>query len=58
MRIIFEEDIEGSDFFEVILSEKDYDNLMTKGAVKEFPLGLFGDRNLNVYIRVDTTQED
>lgn len=58
MRMIFEEDIEREDFFEIILNQTDYDNLLEKGVVKEFAGGLYGKRNLNVYLRVDLNQEE
>lgn len=57
MRMIFEEDIEKEDFFEIILSEKEYERMVERGAVQEFPCGLYGLRRLNVYLRVDKTYE-
>lgn len=51
--MIFEENVERHDFFEVILDEEDYDRLLVKGVVKEFKGGLHGQRNLNVYLWVD-----
>jgi hypothetical protein len=53
MQIIFEEDIEKCDFFEIILSPREYDILLEKGIVKEFPNGLFRNRGLNIYLRVE-----
>lgn len=53
MRVIFEEDIENSDFFEIILTQEEYEKLSQKGIVVDFPLGLYDKRNLNVYLRVD-----
>lgn len=58
MRMIYEEDIEREDFFEIILNESDYDNLLAQGVVKEFSGGLHGKRNLNVYVRVDLKEEE
>lgn len=51
--MIFEDNIERCDFFEVILNEMDYARIASKGIVKEFPDGLFGNRPLNVYIRLE-----
>ncbi len=56
--MIYEEDIEHYDFFEVILSEKEYEGLLSHGVVRDFPGGLFGKRCLNVYIRVDGNEEE
>lgn len=58
MRVIFEENIEHEDFFEIILSSREYDKLLEKGIVQDFPQGLHGKRNLNVYIRIDKYMED
>lgn len=55
MRMIFEQ-VDNEDFFEIILTEDDYDRIMGHGIIRDFPLGLFGDRNLNVFIRVDNTE--
>ena len=56
MRMIFEQDIEGSDFLEFILTPPQIEGLVHKGLVKDFPNGLYNKRNLNVFIRVDETQ--
>lgn len=53
MRMIFEEDIERCDFFELILNERDLEKIASKGIVREFPEGLFGNRSLNVYVRLE-----
>jgi len=55
MRLIFEENIERSDFLEIILSPQQVEKLLTDGIVRDYPTGLFGIRNLNVFIRVDKT---
>lgn len=55
MFMIFEEDIERSDYIEIVLSPAQVEMLVEKGVVKDFPRGLRGKRNLNVYIRVDKT---
>jgi hypothetical protein len=56
--MIFEEDIEKSDFFEVILTPEEYEKLMAKGIINDFPKGLYNKRNLNVYLWVDKNHED
>lgn len=53
MRMIYEENVEQYDFFEIILDEQDVEALTLQGVVKEFQGGLKGERNLNVYIWVD-----
>ena len=55
--MIFEENVENEDFFEIILSPKEYENIVDKGQVSEFKGGLYGKRNLNVYIRIDKNME-
>lgn len=51
--MIFEEDIEHSDFLELIVCEGDLDKLLDSGLVYDFPQGLNKKKNLNVYIRVE-----
>ena len=51
MKIIFEPDIEGIDYFEIILDEKEYDYMIDKGIAREFD-GVFVSDKLNVNIRV------
>ncbi len=51
--MIYEENVERLDFFEIILDEDDIDVLSITGVVKEFKGGLHGERNLNVYIRIE-----
>ncbi len=53
MKVLFEENIEDSDFLEIILTLKEAEGLKEKGVVREFPFGLNGNRNLNIFIRVD-----
>lgn len=53
MKVLFEENIEDSDFLEIILSSKEYEQLREKGIVRDFPAGFNGSRNLNIFIRVD-----
>jgi hypothetical protein len=56
MRMIFEENIENEDFFEIILKEDELEKISLKGYVRIFEGGLFGLRDLNVFIR--TEKED
>lgn len=59
MRVIFEDNVENSDFIEIIINESEYEKLIKKGIAKDFPLGLYGKRNLNVYVRIGhSTKED
>lgn len=51
MRVIYEE-VDNEDFFEIILSEKDVDQLHTEGVSKDFPLGIHN-RLLNVFLRIE-----
>lgn len=60
--MIFEENVEHEDFIEIILSPEEQKCLCfpeeTKcGVTEDFPLGLWGARNLNVYVRVDKDYE-
>jgi hypothetical protein len=60
MRVIFEE-VDEIDYFEIILRPKEVAGLTKKGPggnfpygiVRDFPQGLYGKRNLNVYVRVE-----
>ena len=53
MRLIFEEDIEHSDFLEVVISQEDLEKILEGGIVKDFPRGLNKNKNLNIYLRFD-----
>jgi hypothetical protein len=55
MRVIFEE-CENEDFFEIILRPKEIVGLWKKGIVADFPGGMYGKRNLNVFVRQETDQ--
>ena len=52
MQIIYEQNIEREDFLEIIINEREFKGLQEKGVVMNFPNGLFGLRNLNVYLRI------
>ena len=52
MKMIFEPDIEGCDFLEIGLTEVDYDLIYTTGTTKEFLKGLYGERAINIHIRL------
>ncbi len=58
MKMVFEEDIERCDYLECILSQAEANKLVLDGIVVDFPYGLRGKRNLNVFIRIDKTLED
>jgi hypothetical protein len=58
MRMIYEENIEHEDFIEIILSPEEakylcFPDVREGGTVDDFPLGLWGARNLNVCVRTD-----
>lgn len=62
MRVIFEEVME-EDFFEIILRPAEIAGMWQKGVVMDFPKGMYGKRNLNVFVRLETeldqlTEED
>lgn len=51
--MIFEKNIEGWDFLELWISPLQLEKLTEEGEiVKNFPKGLDGTRNLNIYIRI------
>lgn len=53
MRMIFESNVEGEDFFEIILKEWELEKLPQKGLLRIFPRALDSERDLNVYLRVE-----
>ena len=55
MRVIFEE-VGNEDFFEIILRAKEIDGIRKKGVVADFPKGMYGKRNLNVFVRHEKNQ--
>lgn len=57
MKMIFEEDIEHSDFLELIVNESELEKFLENGIVADFPQGLNKTKNLNVYIRVENGKE-
>ena len=58
MRLIFEEDIEGEDFLELILSPTEYKKLYLYGVSQDYTQSINSCRPLNVYFRVDLTMEE
>lgn len=54
MRKIFEKNVENSDFLELILTEEEMDQVAEQGVAQDFPEGLNGKRNLNIFIRGET----
>lgn len=55
MRLIYEQDIENSDFIELILTEDELESINHGGLVEDFAKGLLNKRNLNVFIRMEGT---
>lgn len=55
MRLIFEQNIEKSDFLELILDDSELASIELKGIVQDFPEGLLNNRNLNVFIRKENS---
>jgi len=55
--MVFEEDIEKCDYIEFILTKKEANKISEKGVDCDFPFGLFGKRNLNVFIRLEEVWE-
>lgn len=55
MLMIFEENIDREDFIEIVLTPAEYEELYEYGVCKDFPYGLYGKNNLNVYVRIDKT---
>lgn len=53
MRLIFEDNIEREDFLELILNEEELEKISVAGYVRIFSGGLFGLRDLNVFIRIE-----
>ncbi len=51
--MIFEGNVEGEDFFEIILKEWELEKIPNKGLLRIFPCALNEERDLNVYIRVE-----
>ncbi len=58
MLAIFDKNIEGSDFLEIILTPEEVDRLHM-GIAQDFPPVFSGKRNLNIFIREskNATQE-
>jgi hypothetical protein len=53
MIMIFEENIEKTDFLELSLTSEEMTKLATNGVLYNFKTGLKGDRPLNVFIRLN-----
>ena len=51
MKKIFEKNVEDSDFLELILTSEEIEEIGEIGVSQDFPEGLTGKRNLNVFIR-------
>jgi hypothetical protein len=51
--MIFEENIERTDFLEIILSDEEVANIHNEGIIREFPVGLHRVRPLNIHVRLE-----
>ena len=49
--------VENEEFIEVVLQKREADGLCENGATADFP-GVFSERNLNVFVRVETPYEE
>lgn len=58
MRMIFEQDIEGSDFLEFAVTPDEAREIGERGLCQDFIGGLIGERNLNVYLRLADYREE
>lgn len=57
MRLLFEDDVEGTDYLEIIITTDEFEEIIEKGLVKEIDAGLYGERELNIFIRVSPLGE-
>ncbi len=58
MKMVFDQNIDQCDYLEFVLSQNDVNQLLLKEIVVDYPTGLIGKRNLNVFMRVDRTLGD
>lgn len=54
MRMIYDSNVLGEDFIELIISPKEYEKLFEKGLVCNFPNPLNDERELNIFLRVSS----
>lgn len=51
MRKIFEKNVDNSDYLELILTDEEIEAVAEIGVAQDFPEGITGKRNLNIFIR-------
>ena len=51
MKILYESNVEYSDFLEIALTESECELLLEKGIVQDYQPGIYNDYNLNVFVR-------
>lgn len=57
MKMIFERDIEHSDYLEIILSRKEVEGIEKGGVVQDFENGITKKKPINVFIRLGKGEE-
>jgi hypothetical protein len=57
MKALFEPNIDGMDYLELILSLAEYNSILEEGAAQEFKKSLVGNRELNVFIRIENNKD-
>lgn len=61
MKILYESNVEFSDFLEICLTQSECELLLEKGIVQDYSPGIYNDYNLNIFIRclrADEEEED
>lgn len=51
MKILYESNVEFSDFLEICLTQSECDLFLEKGIVQDYRPGIYNDYNLNIFIR-------
>jgi len=57
MRVIFDKDVEFSDFIEIILTQDELDKLLDNGVTKDFKTDFEGNKDLNISIYVGDDED-
>lgn len=58
MKMVFDANVDRCDYLEFVFSPHDINLLLLKEIIVDYPKGLIGKRNLNVFMRVDRTLGD
>lgn len=58
MKLLYESNIEFSDFLEIALTQSEFELLLEKGIVQDYRPGIYNDYNLNVFVRLLRADED